>query len=155
MAARQLQAGAQPARAQALTVALIAVVIACCALGAARRCCAAGATRWPAWIALMLIAWIVLSRTATTWVDAKALVLTLAGRRAARLGRRRRAARAGQSRASDDRVLARSRRGGAARERRASRACRPCCSRSRSSAGVLASDVAQYHSSNLAPTAAL
>jgi hypothetical protein len=135
---------------QALTVVLIALVIACCVLGAlallrSRR------HALLSWIALMLIAWIALSRSATTWVDAKALVLTssvvmlLAWAGVAALLRPAR------------------RRDGAStppgrRERRPARAA----PRLRAlavllalalSGGVLASDAAQYHSSNLAPTA--
>jgi hypothetical protein len=123
----------------AITNVLIALTLAACALGAlqllrARRCALAG------WIALSLLAWIVLSRTATTWVDAKALVLTspvvvlLAWGGVAALlrpiaRRERRAA------------LAPARRPGAALLALAL------------AGGVLASDAAQYHSSNLAPTA--
>jgi len=134
----------------ALTIALVVVVIACCALGAlhllrTRRHALA------AWIALMLLAWLVLSRTATTWVDAKALVLTSSvvvllawGGVAALLGQPSSRRRASRSR----------------RERPAPRG-RGRAGRSHALAallalallgGALASDVAQYHSSNLAPT---
>jgi hypothetical protein len=134
-----------------LTVALIVVVLACCALGAlhllrTRRHALA------AWIALMLLAWLALSRTATTWVDAKALVLTSSvvvllawSGVAALLGQpssRRRASRL-------------------RRERTARRTRRPAGKLRALAAllalallgGALASDLAQYHSSNLAPTA--
>ncbi len=129
----------------AVTDALIVVVLACCALGAvallrARRRALAG------WIALMLLAWLVLSRTATTWVDAKALVLTssivvlLAWAGVAALV-------GPPSRARD-----------APRSRRQSRGAfnrRPLAALLALAlgAGVLASDLAQYHSSNLGPTA--
>ena len=138
--------------ASVLTVALIAVVL---ALLRARRAALLRSRRHAllAWIALMLLAWIALSRSATTWVDAKALVLTspvvvlLAWAGVAR------ARRAGAA----PRAVARSRAAGAGAARRALArgAARrsPRCSRSRSLGGVLASDVAQYHSSNLAPTA--
>jgi hypothetical protein len=136
---------------QALTVALIVVTVGACALGAiallrARRFALA------AWIALMLIAWIALSRSATTWVDAKALVLTSSivvllawGGVAALLGPGSRRARATRSRRD-----ARSPR----TTRRAPR-LRPLAAllALALAGGVLASDVAQYHSSNLAPTA--
>ena len=74
VAARQLQAAARR-RVASVTDALIALTLAACLLGAvhllrARRHALAG------WIALMLLAWLVLSRTATTWVDAKSLMLT-------------------------------------------------------------------------------
>ena len=89
----------------------------------------------------MLLAWIALSRSATTWVDAKALVLTssvvvlLAWGGIAALGWRARRARP---------------RARAVRARAARRALALCPG---AIGGVLASDVAQYHSSNLAPTA--
>jgi hypothetical protein len=151
----------------ALTVALIVVVIACCALGAlhllrTRRLALA------AWIALMLLAWLVLSRTATTWVDAKALVLTSSV--VVLLAWSGVAALIGQP--SSRRPASRSRRGGPARgvQRAAAgaRASGPARGATRPArgpralaallalallGGALASDVAQYHSSNLAPTA--
>jgi len=112
------------------TYVLVAITLLACGLGAwqllrRRRCALAG------WVGLSLIVWLVLSRTATTWVEAKALVLTspvlvlLAwGGVAALLGPRALGpALAGAALAL---VLA---------------------------GGVLASDLAQYHSSNLAPTA--
>jgi len=153
---------------RALTAALIVVVLAGCALGAlhllrTRRHALA------AWIALMLLAWLALSRTATTWVDAKALVLTspvvvlLAwGGVAALLGQPSSPRRA--SRARRDRPARRAPRP-AARPRASGRACsaaRPAGGlRALAAAllalallgGALASDAAQYHSSNLAPTA--
>jgi hypothetical protein len=139
----------EPTGAAALaTYALIGVTLAACLLGALqllrlRRFALAG------WIALTLLVWIVLSRTATTWVDAKALVLTspvlvlLAwGGVAALLG-------------------ARPDRGGAAGAQRRRRRSRGTSLAAAGAAllalalagGVLASDLAQYHSSNLAPTA--
>jgi hypothetical protein len=130
------------------TYALIGVTLAACLLGALqllrlRRFALAG------WIALTLLVWIVLSRTATTWVDAKALVLTspvlvlLAwGGVAALLG-------------------ARPDRGAVAAPRRGRHRPRPAPLAAAGAAllalalagGALASDLAQYHSSNLAPTA--
>jgi hypothetical protein len=151
---------------RALTAALVVVVLACCALGALhllrtrRRALAA-------WIALMLLAWLVLSRTATTWVDAKALVLTspvvvlLAwGGVAALLGQaspRRRRSRRGRLARRVPRPA-----GGPRASTSAASATRPAGGlRALAAAllalallgGVLASDLAQYHSSNLAPTA--
>jgi hypothetical protein len=116
------------------TQVLIALALLGCLLGAAqllrlRRFALAG------WIALTLLVWLVLSRTATTWVDAKALVLTspvlvlLAwGGVAALLGSR--SSRRAPVAALGAVVLALALAGGA-----------------------LASDLVQYHSSNLAPTA--
>jgi hypothetical protein len=131
--------------AHSLTDALIVVELACCALGAvallrARRHALAG------WIALMLLAWLVLSRTATTWVDAKALVLTspvvvlLAWSGVAALA----AAPARPGRA-----------GGHPRGPRRAARTRPFAALLALAlvGGVVASDLAQYHSSNLAPTA--
>jgi hypothetical protein len=139
----------EPAGAAAVaTYALIGVTLAACLLGALqllrlRRYALAG------WVALTLLVWIVLSRTATTWVDAKALVLTspvlvlLAwGGVAALLG-------------------ARSDRGALAAAGRRRRRPRPAPLAAAAAAllalalagGALASDLAQYHSSNLAPTA--
>jgi hypothetical protein len=138
----------------AVTDALIAVVLACCALGAvallrARRHALAG------WIALMLLAWLMLSRTATTWVDAKALVLTssvvvlLAWAGVAALVEPRG-------------VRARARAHRAARPKRGPDGRTHAATQRRALAallalvlvgGVLASDLAQYHSSTLAPTA--
>ena len=167
----------------ALTTALLALTIAACALGAlallrARRWMLAG------WIALMLLAWVVLSRSVTTWVDAKALVLTspvlvlLACCGVAALSPR--AARPGRRRAppsSPGWALRSSR----TRGRRLAQRGRPSVQRGRPSAqgtdragaqgmralgavaaaglalvlagGVIASDLSQYHSSSLAPTA--
>ena len=130
------------------TYALIGVTLAACLLGALqllrlRRFALAG------WIALTLLVWIVLSRTATTWVDAKALVLTspvlvlLAwGGVAALLGARpdRGAVAAGER--------------GRRRPRAAPLAVAGAALLALALAGgALASDLAQYHSSNLAPTA--
>ncbi len=122
----------QPAGvAGALTYALVAVTLAACLLGALhllrlRRFALA------AWIGLTVLVWVVLSRTATTWVDAKALVLTspvlvlLAWGGVAALLRARVGPVAGLAAALLALALA---------------------------GGALASDLAQYHSSNLAPTA--
>jgi hypothetical protein len=120
----------------AVTYALIAVTLIACLLGALqllrlRRFALAG------WIALTLLVWLVLSRTATTWVDAKALVLTspvlvllawggVAALREPPPGRSHRAPFAGLVAALLALALA---------------------------GGVLASDAVQYHASNLAPTA--
>ena len=135
----------------AITHVLIAVTIACCVLGAAallrlRRHALAG------WLALMLLAWLVLSRSATTWVDAKALVLTSSvvvllawGGVGALLAY-----------AAPRRRRPRSRREPPPRARTpAARRVRPLAVALALALllGVLASDVAQYHSSNLAPTA--
>lgn len=112
------------------TYALVALALLSCALGALqllrlRRFALAG------WVGLTVLAWIVLSHAATTWVDAKALVLTspvlvlLAwGGVAALLSPRRLAPALGGA------ALALALAGGA-----------------------LASDLAQYHAANLAPTA--
>ncbi len=130
------------------TYALIGVTLAACLLGALallrlRRFALAG------WIALTLLVWIVLSRTATTWVDAKALVLTspvlvlLAwGGVAALLGAR------------PDRAVVAGADVGVRRSRRAPLAGLAAGLLALALAGgALASDLAQYHSSNLAPTA--
>jgi hypothetical protein len=128
--------------ARAVTDALIVLELVCCALGEVALLRARRHTL-AAWIALMLLAWLVLSRTATTWVDAKALVLTspvvvlLAWAGVAAL------AGAPPRRAADSR-----------RGRRIPRS-RPLAALLALAlvGGVLASDLAQYHSSNLAPTA--
>ena len=101
----------------------------------------------------MLLAWLVLSRTATTWVDAKALVLTspvvvllawagvaalLGALHARPRGARRRAARHGRAERAP--------------RRRSPRSLAALLALALAG-GVLASDLAQYHSSNLAPTA--
>jgi hypothetical protein len=114
-----------------LTDALVAITLAACVLGALhllriRRYALAG------WLALMLVVWLALSRYATTWVDAKSLMLTSplvvllawGGLAALRAGAPAPVLRAVAVPLAF--VLA---------------------------AGVLASDAAQYHSSNLAPTA--
>jgi hypothetical protein len=137
---------------QVLTAVLIAVTIVCCVLGAVallrtRRHALLG------WIVLMVVAWVVLSRSATTWVDAKALVLTSSvvvllawAGIGALLGRplERRSAHAASGRPPRPRRAA---------QRRAN--LRPLAALLALAliGGVLASDVAQYHSSNLAPTA--
>jgi hypothetical protein len=133
-----------------LTIVLIVVVAGCCALGALQLLRSARHALL-AWIALMLLAWIVLSRSATTWVDAKALVLTspivvlLAWAGVAAL----------VGPASRRRVVARSREPAPRRAVRPARNLRPLAALLALAllGGVLASDVAQYHSSNLAPTA--
>jgi hypothetical protein len=120
------------------TDALIALALLACLLGALqlvrRRQWALGG-----WIALSLLAWLVLDRTATTWVDAKALVLSsplvvlLAWAGVGALsGVRDRPKRSGRHRAACvvGALLALALAG-----------------------GTIASDAAQYHSSNLAPTA--
>jgi hypothetical protein len=121
-----------------------------------------------AWIALTLLAWLVLSASATTWVDAKALVLTspvlvlLAwGGVAALLG---------DPSPSSSAAGASERMGGPA-ARRARPSGRRSATRGRGArrpplaglaavvlalglvGGAVASDLVQYHSSNLAPTA--
>jgi hypothetical protein len=124
----------------ALTYLLVGVTLAACLLGALqqlrlRRFALAG------WIALTLLVWLVLARTATTWVDAKALVLTspvlmlLAWGGVASLLEASEGTRLG------------SRAGVRARLAAAAALALVLVG------GVLASDLAQYHSSNLAPTA--
>jgi hypothetical protein len=110
------------------TYALVGLTLGACVLGALsllhRRAFALAG-----WIALTLLAWLVLSRTATTWVDAKALVLTspvlvlLAWAGVA--------------------ALLQGRRGGLAAGLLALALL----------GGAVASDLIQYHGSNLAPTA--
>lgn len=139
----------------AATDALIGLAFAACLLGVLqlvrRRLWALAG-----WIALTLLAWLVLDRTATTWVDAKALVLSSplvvllawAGVGALLEGRQRGTARGA--------VLLEGARKGPARG-----ALRPPLAATIAAAllalalagGVLASDATQYHSSNLAPTA--
>ena len=135
---------------------LIALAMLACLLGAFHLL---RTRRWVlcAWIALVLLAWLILSRSATTWVDAKALVLTSpvvvllawAGV-AALLGSSRAPARAGGA------GVRRGRDGHVLRPRRAPAI--PALAVGFLLAlllagGALASDLAQYHSSNLAPTA--
>jgi hypothetical protein len=132
------------------TYALVGVTLGACLLGALqllrlRRFALAG------WIALTLLVWIALSRTATTWVDAKALVLTSpvlvllawAGVAALLGARPARGAAAGAGRAGRRRRARRTRPAGIAAALLALAL----------TGGALASDLAQYHSSNLAPTA--
>ncbi|HUA73412.1 MAG TPA: hypothetical protein VL988_01500 [Solirubrobacteraceae bacterium] len=110
------------------TYALVGVTLAACLLGACSLLRRRGFAL-AGWIALTLLAWLVLSRTATTWVDAKALVLTspvlvlLAWGGVAALSR-------GRGRGLAAGLLALALLGGA-----------------------VASDLIQYHGSNLAPTA--
>jgi hypothetical protein len=134
----------------AVTDVLIAVALACCALGAAQLL-RAGRQALAAWIALMLLAWLVLSRTATTWVDAKALVLTSSivvllawGGVAALVGPASSRRRAPGSRNDPP----------APRSARRAFDLRPLAALLALAlvGGVLGSDLAQYHSSNLAPT---
>ncbi len=119
----------------ALTDVLGAITIAACALGAfhllrTRRYALAG------WLALMLLAWFALSRSTSTWVNAKALMITSpvvvllawAGVAALRPAGARMAVRPSMWLAAALLALA-------------------------LAGGILASDLAQYHSSNLAPTA--
>jgi hypothetical protein len=119
----------------ALTQVLVALAIAGCALGSlhllrTRRYVLAG------WLALMLAAWFGLSRSAGTWVDAKALMITspvvvlIAWAGVACL----RAPGAGMAMSSARRLTA-------------------VMLALVLVGGILASDLAQYHSSNLAPTA--
>jgi hypothetical protein len=139
----------------AATDALIALAFAASLLGALqlirrRQSALAG------WIALTLLAWLVLDRSATTWVDAKALVLSsplvvlLASAGVAALldGRTRARARGA--------ALPEGAREGAARGARPSLRAAPIAAALLALAlagGTLASDATQYHSSNLAPTA--
>ena len=135
------------------TYALVGVTLAACLLGALqllrlRRFALLG------WIALTLLVWFVLSRTATTWVDAKALVLSspvlvlLAWGGVAAL----RGARAEGGAPAERGHPAR--RGGRRRSRGLSAAvvCAALLALALAG-GTLASDLTQYHSSNLAPTA--
>jgi hypothetical protein len=131
---RQSPAGA----ALGATDALIVLALLACLLGALQL---VRSRQWAlgGWIALSLLAWLVLDRTATTWVDAKALVLSSplvvllawAGV-GALLGLGDRSKRSGRGRAAwvVAALLALALAG-----------------------GTIASDLAQYHSSNLAPTA--
>jgi hypothetical protein len=133
-----------PGAAGAATYALVGLTLAAGLLGALallrlRRLALAG------WIALTVLVWVVLSRTATTWVDAKALVLSApvlvllawAGVVA---------------------LLGPSPPGGASaggsglRARPLALVAAPLLALALAG-GALASDLAQYHSSNLAPTA--
>ncbi len=128
-----------------VTHVLVAVAIGACALGAAqllraRRFALAG------WIATTLVAWVALADSATTWVDAKALVLSspvvvlLAwGGVAALRGRPRDARPARRGRPPPRGALA-------ARLAAALLALVLI-------GGVVGSDAAQYHDSSLAPTA--
>lgn len=135
------------------TYALIALTLAACLLGILqllrlRRIALAG------WIGLTVLVWVVLSRTATTWVDAKALVLSspvlvlLAwGGVAALQG-------APAERGAPAGLGDRARRGDRRRARGSSVAAACAALLALALAGgALASDLAQYHSSNLAPTA--
>jgi hypothetical protein len=128
-----------------VTHALVAVAIAACALGGAqllrtRRFALAG------WVAATLVVWIALADSATTWVDAKALVLSspvvvlLAwGGVAALRGRPRDAPAGGRARRP-------------ARGALASRLAAALLALALIG-GVVGSDAAQYHDSSLAPTA--
>jgi hypothetical protein len=159
---------------------LIVLAVIACLLGALQLL---RSRRWAlgGWIALSLLAWLVLDRTATTWVDAKALVLSSplvvllawAGI-GALLGlgdpraRSRRDRRAGSA-APGERVAPAARGEpavpGASMPLRARRPRHAGSGRRRAAwvaaallalalaGGTIASDLAQYHSSNLAPTA--
>ncbi|MFI4990166.1 MAG: hypothetical protein ACHQHO_04540 [Solirubrobacterales bacterium] len=129
------------------TYALIGLTLAACLLGMLqllrlRRIALAG------WIGLSVLVWVVLSRTATTWVDAKALVLTspvlvllawggVAALRGAPAERGDPARRRGRRRSRGSSVAV---------------VCAALLALALAG-GALASDLAQYHSSNLAPTA--
>lgn len=111
-----------------LTHALMAATIVCAVLGAAwlartRSLALAG------WVAMMLLAWIVVSHAVTTWADAKTLVLT----------------------SSVVVLLAWGGVGALARARAGRWLAAPMAAALL--VGVLVSDALQYHSSNLAPTA--
>ncbi|MEA2209388.1 MAG: hypothetical protein QOF54_1865 [Solirubrobacteraceae bacterium] len=138
-----------------LTDALIAAALIACALGAAnvllrRRFALAG------WIASTVLVWLVLDRSATTWVDAKALVLSspvvvllacggVAALLAPPVGR---ASSVGEHASPPD--AARSAR--TWRRRAAVRGAGALLGIALL-VGVLGSDAALYHGSNLAPTA--
>jgi hypothetical protein len=118
-----------------LTHVLVAITIAACALGAfhllrTRRFALAG------WLALMLLLWLVLSGFVGTWVGAKTLMIT-----------------------SPAIVLLACAGVAALRARGPNTTARPAMRLVAAllalvlAGGVLASDIAQYHSSNLAPTA--
>jgi hypothetical protein len=139
----------------AATDALIGLAFAACMLGAlqllrSRRWVLAG------WIALTLLAWLVLDRTATTWVDAKALVLSSplvvllawAGVAALLEGRQRRPARGAALIDGAPEASA-----GGARRRSWAGTIAAVLLALVLAGGVFASDATQYHSSNLAPTA--
>ncbi len=138
----------------ALSDVLIACALVACALGAAlllvrRRFALAG------WIAASVVVWVALARFATTWVEAKALVLSspvlvllawggvAALRAPSRSGARRVQTRPWlQGSRSEQARWA----GLGGRVAAALLALALC-------AGVVGSDLAQYHSSNIAPTA--
>lgn len=133
--------------ARLLTYALVAIALGACARGALqllrlRRYALA------AWLAAMLLVWLVLSTAATTWVDAKALVLTSPLVVLLAWG--------GLAALPGDAV--RVRRGRRPRSTRSARAHAVAGLATGALAlaligGMLASDFAQYRSSNLAPTA--
>jgi hypothetical protein len=138
----------------ALTDVLVVGVIAACALGAAhlllsRRFALAG------WIAATLGVWAVLDRTATTWVDAKALVLSSpvvvllawGGVAALFAPSQSRARRLVTSPWLTGFRSERARRSGVGARVAATAVAIALV------AGAVCSDAAQYHSSNLAPTA--
>jgi hypothetical protein len=149
----------------AATDALIAIAAAACLLGTLqllrrRRWALAG------WIALTLLASLVLDRTATTWVDAKALVLSSplvvllawagvaallsSGEAHARGGERREPA-GGHTADASERPRTSLRPRATALPRAAWFAAALLALAL--AGGTIASDLAQYHSSNLAPTA--
>jgi hypothetical protein len=139
-----------------LTYALVAVALAACVLGALQLLRRRRYTL-AAWLAGMLLVWLVLSAAATTWVDAKALVLTsplvvlLAWGGLAALGEGvSRTERTGRARSSRRRLWP--------DRTRAARLHAVAALAAGALAlaligGTLASDFAQYRSSNLAPTA--
>jgi hypothetical protein len=140
----------------AATDALIGLAGAACLLGALqllrlRRFALAG------WIVLTLLAWLVLDRTATTWVDAKALVLSsplvvlLAWAGVAALLERRQRGSARGTALPEGARNAPVRRAGPPSSWAATGAA--VLLALALAAGALASDATQYHSSNLAPTA--
>jgi hypothetical protein len=118
-----------------LTHALVAIALAACALGAlqllrTRRFALGG------WLALMLVVWLILDRYATTWADAKSLMITSPAVVLLAWGG----------------IAALLTAPGRSLPRPALRLAAMLLALALAG-GVLASDAAQYHSSNLAPTA--
>jgi hypothetical protein len=141
----------------ALTDALIALTLLAAALGAAHLL-RTRAYALAGWLALMLLAWLAVTRLVTTWANAKTLVLTspavlllawagVAGLKALP-GRSRRALSGRSSRARSPSRSPRS-------PRQPSRIAQIAAAllALAIAGGVLASDAMQYHSSDLAPTA--
>jgi hypothetical protein len=139
---------------RAITDVLVACVLLACALGAARLL-ARRRYALVSWIALTLVVWVALERTATTWVDAKALVLSSpvvvllawGGVAALRTAAGRASRRVAERQWLDGMRSVRARRGGRAWRVAAGALALALI------AGVLASDAAQYHDSSVAPTA--